>query len=74
MIFLEHIGDTITGGKVVGKNFFKSPGLHGTLIVDGLATIFCYYAEPCRKIWCCPSNSHLAGSNGRSQYNSFWYN
>lgn len=36
--FMEHIGDITTNGAVVGKNFFKHPGLHRTLIGDGLAT------------------------------------
>lgn len=36
--FMEHIGDITTNGAVVGKNFFKDPGLHRTLLGDGLAT------------------------------------
>lgn len=36
--FMEHIGDITTNGTVVGKDFFKDPGLHRTLIGDGLAT------------------------------------
>ena len=36
--FMEHIGDITTNGSVVGKDFFKDPGLHRTLIGDGLAT------------------------------------
>ena len=35
---LEHIGDITTNGTVVGKNFIKDPGLHRTLIGDGVAT------------------------------------
>jgi len=38
--FMEHIGDITTNGAVVGKDFFKKPGLHKTLLGDGLATIF----------------------------------
>jgi uracil permease len=38
--FMEHIGDITTNGSVVGKNFIKDPGLHRTLIGDGLATMF----------------------------------
>ena len=34
----EHLGDTLTTSKVVGKDFYKDPGLHRTLIGDGLAT------------------------------------
>lgn len=37
--FMEHIGDITTNGAVVGKNFFKDPGLHRTLLGDGLATL-----------------------------------
>ncbi len=35
---LEHIGDITTNGTVVGKDFVKDPGLHRTLLGDGLAT------------------------------------
>ena len=38
--FMEHIGDITTNSAVVGKNFMKDPGLHRTLLGDGLATIF----------------------------------
>jgi uracil permease len=34
----EHLGDTLVIGKVVGKDFYKNPGLHRTLVGDGLAT------------------------------------
>ena len=37
--FMEHIGDITTNGAVVGENFFDDPGLHRTLLGDGLATI-----------------------------------
>lgn len=36
--FMEHVGDITTNGAVVGKDFVKDPGLHRTLIGDGLAT------------------------------------
>ncbi|MBO4512858.1 MAG: uracil-xanthine permease [Victivallales bacterium] len=36
--FMEHLGDITTNGAVVGKDFFKEPGLHRTLLGDGLAT------------------------------------
>lgn len=36
--FMEHIGDITTNGAVVGKDFYKDPGLHRTLLGDGLAT------------------------------------
>ncbi|MDF7806701.1 uracil-xanthine permease family protein [Pontiellaceae bacterium B12219] len=37
---MEHIGDITTNGAVVGKDFFEKPGLHRTLLGDGLATMF----------------------------------
>jgi len=36
--FIEHIGDITTIGAVVGKDFFVDPGVHRTLLGDGLAT------------------------------------
>ncbi len=36
----EHLGDTLNISKVVGKDFYKEPGLHRTLIGDGLATVW----------------------------------
>lgn len=36
---LEHIGDITTNGAVVGKDFVKNPGLHRTLLGDGIATL-----------------------------------
>ncbi|HJJ39142.1 MAG TPA: uracil-xanthine permease family protein [Methanocorpusculum sp.] len=38
--FIEHLGDISANGAVVGKDFFKDPGLHRTLLGDGLASIF----------------------------------
>ena len=35
----EHIGDIVTNGTVVGKNFVKDPGLNRTMLGDGLATL-----------------------------------
>lgn len=35
---VEHIGDVMAVGATAGKDFVKSPGLHRTLIGDGLAT------------------------------------
>lgn len=35
---MEHVGDISAIGATVGKNYFKDPGLHRTLIGDGLAT------------------------------------
>ncbi|MEG1427292.1 MAG: solute carrier family 23 protein, partial [Oscillospiraceae bacterium] len=37
---VEHVGDVYANGAVVGKDFVKSPGLHRTMLGDGLATIF----------------------------------
>lgn len=39
VVFIEHIGDITTNGAVVGKDFFKEPGIHRTLLGDGIATI-----------------------------------
>ncbi len=36
----EHLGDTLTISKVVGKDFYKDPGLERTLAGDGLATLW----------------------------------
>ena len=38
VVFVEHIGDITTNGAVVGKDFFKEPGVHRTLMGDGIAT------------------------------------
>lgn len=40
VVFIEHIGDITTNGAVVGKDFFKNPGIHRTMLGDGLATLF----------------------------------
>lgn len=37
---VEHVGDVYANGAVVGKDFAKNPGLHRTMLGDGLATIF----------------------------------
>jgi len=39
VVFIEHIGDITTNGAVVGKNFFENPGIHRTMLGDGLATM-----------------------------------
>ena len=36
---VEHIGDVSAISSTVGRNFIKDPGLHRTLLGDGLATI-----------------------------------
>jgi uracil permease len=35
---IEHIGDVLAIGSVTGKDYVKKPGLHRTLLGDGLAT------------------------------------
>lgn len=35
---VEHIGDVIAVGTICNRNFIKNPGLHRTLIGDGIAT------------------------------------
>lgn len=35
---VEHFGDILAIGNVVGKDFIKEPGIHRTLIGDGIAT------------------------------------
>ncbi|MFV0553515.1 MAG: uracil-xanthine permease family protein [Mangrovibacterium sp.] len=40
VVFMEHIGDIKGNGEVVGKDFVKDPGLHRTILGDGLATLF----------------------------------
>lgn len=36
---VEHVGDVYANGAVVGKDFTKKPGLHRTMLGDGLATM-----------------------------------
>ncbi len=36
----EHLGDTLTISKVVGKDFYTDPGLERTIAGDGLATLW----------------------------------
>ncbi|OEY67081.1 uracil-xanthine permease family protein [Marinobacter sp. X15-166B] len=35
---IEHIGDVLAIGNVTGRNYLSKPGLHRTLLGDGLAT------------------------------------
>ena len=37
---IEHVGDITTNSAVVGKDFMKDPGVHRTLLGDGIATSF----------------------------------
>lgn len=34
----EHLGDVLVLSRVVGRDFYKKPGLHRTILGDGLAT------------------------------------
>jgi uracil permease len=38
-VFMEHIGDISANQTVTGKNYLEDPGLHRTLLGDGVATI-----------------------------------
>lgn len=35
----EHIGDHLVLGEITGEDFFKEPGMHRTILGDGLATL-----------------------------------
>ena len=35
---IEHVGDLLAISNVTGKDYFKKPGLHRTLLGDGVAT------------------------------------
>lgn len=37
--FIEHVGDVIVNGRVVGQNFLQNPGLSRTLFADGIANM-----------------------------------
>ncbi len=37
---IEHIGDVYVVNSVAGKNFVKDPGLHRTMLGDGIACLF----------------------------------
>ncbi|MBC8207547.1 MAG: uracil-xanthine permease [Desulfobulbaceae bacterium] len=37
---IEHFGDVLAIGSVTGKDYVKSPGIHKTMLGDGLATSF----------------------------------
>ncbi len=37
---VEHIGDVVAIGGVTGKDYVKDPGLHRTMLGDGIATSF----------------------------------
>ena len=39
----EHIGHQMVINKIVGRNFFEDPGLHRSIIGDGVSTMFANY-------------------------------
>ena len=41
---MEHIGDICAIGATVGKDYINDPGLHRTLIGDGLAHHYHHYS------------------------------
>ncbi len=41
---IEHIGDVYVVNTVTGKNFTRKPGLHRTMLGDGLACLFAAFA------------------------------
>jgi len=44
---IEHIGDVYVVGAVAGKDYVKDPGLHRTMLGDGLACLFAsFFAGP----------------------------
>lgn len=46
--FMEHLGDINASSIVCGKDFIKDPGVHKTLLGDGLATIAAgFVGGPC---------------------------
>lgn len=37
---IEHFGDVLAIGQITGKNYLKKPGIHRTMMGDGVATAF----------------------------------
>lgn len=37
---IEHFGDVIAIGSITEKNYMKDPGIHRTMLGDGIATVF----------------------------------
>ncbi len=37
---IEHFGDILAIGQITGKNYLKKPGIHRTMMGDGVATAF----------------------------------
>ena len=42
---MEHIGDISAISSTTGRNFIEDPGLHRTLVGDGLATALAGYVR-----------------------------
>ena len=65
----EHIGQMVIN-KIVGRNFFEDPGLHRSIIGDGVSTMFKYYW------WATKHNirrKHQCTSNNKDiQYLCYW--
>ena len=61
--FMEHIGDITTNGAVVGKDYIKDPGLHRTLLGDGVATMAAgFLGGPCNTTY--SENTGVLASTG----------
>ena len=54
---MEHIGDMCAISSTVGKDFLSQPGLHRTLIGDGLATALA-------SLFCAPANTTYGENTG----------
>ena len=54
---MEHIGDISAISSTTGKNFIEDPGLHRTLVGDGLATAFAGFFGG-------PANTTYGGNTG----------
>lgn len=39
-VFMEHIGDITANQTITGENYLEDPGLHRTLLGDGIASLF----------------------------------
>lgn len=47
VVISEHIGHLIVTGNIVGRNLVKDPGLHRSLLGDGLSTMLSGFAGSC---------------------------
>jgi len=53
----EHLGDMVVTSKIVGQDFYKNPGLHRTLLGDGIASAWA-------AIWGGPPNTTYSENVG----------